>query len=234
MSEAPSFLLITDVVDSTSLNDSIGDEGMRALWHDHDVIARERMVKWRGREVARSDGFLVLFDSATDAVAFAFDYHECLRSFSVPIQARIGIHTGELRLRENSPQDRLRGAPLYEVDGIALPIAARVMAAAVGCQTLITRAVAAALGNSGWRISTHGHWQLKGVAEPVELLEIGDAHSPFEPPPDSAKAYRVVRLDGDWAPVGKIQNNLPAERNDFVGRGRLLGKLVELLEHRGV
>ena len=232
MGETSSVLLLTDVVDSTLLNESIGDEGMRVLWHNHDVAARERMTRWRGREIARSDGFLVLFDGAADAVAFALDYHKCLCSFPVPFQARIGIHMGEVRLRQNSEQDRLRGAPLYEVDGIALPITARVMAAAMGRQTLITQPIATALHALGYRVSTHGHWQFKGVAEPVELLEVGDADSPFEPPPDSAKAYRVVQIEGEWAPVGNIQNNLPAERNDFIGRSRLLARLVELLEHR--
>jgi len=62
-------LLITDVVDSTQLNDQLGDAVMAQLWGAHDRAARELMVTWRGREIARSDGFFVLFDSTSDAVA---------------------------------------------------------------------------------------------------------------------------------------------------------------------
>jgi len=172
-----------------------------------------------------------LFDTAADAIGFAIDYHESLRSFSVPFQARVGVHAGDVRLRENSAEDRLRGAPVFEIDGIALPLTARVMAAAMGNQTLVTPKITQALAGHPWHFSSHGYWQLKGVADPIELFEVGDAQSPFAPPPDSAKAYRVVRLGREWVPVGKISNNLSAERTDFIGRGKLLKKLVDLLEH---
>ena len=34
---------------------------------------------------------------------------------------------------------------------------------------------------------------MKGIAEPIELFEIGDIDAAFMPPLDAAKGYRVVR-----------------------------------------
>ena len=59
----------------------------------------------------------------------------------------------------------------------------------------------------------------EGHQEPVEIYEIGaDRTAAFAPPPDSDKAYRVVRVDDLWSPVREVRHNLPAERDSFVGR----------------
>jgi class 3 adenylate cyclase len=52
-------LLFTDVVDSTQLNETLGDGAMEALWKAHDAAPRELIRKWRGQEISRSDGFFV-------------------------------------------------------------------------------------------------------------------------------------------------------------------------------
>ena len=223
-------LLFTDVVDSTQLNEALGDGPMGRLWQAHDTGARELMREWRGREVARSDGFLVLFATASDASAFAVAYHDMLHRLEPRLKARVGIHTGQVVLRENAEAERARGAPQFEVDGVALPVAARVMATAVGRQTLVTAPTLQALGTSPLRVKGHGFWRLKGLNEPVELFEIGDDSAEFEPPPDSAKAYRVVRSASEWSPARAIANNLPAERDAFVGRTDALQSLATLLE----
>jgi predicted ATPase/class 3 adenylate cyclase/Tfp pilus assembly protein PilF len=226
-------LVLTDVVDSTQLNDSLGDAAMGALWRAHDEAARKLIVTWRGQEIARSDGFLVLFGSPADGASFALHYHRALRSLSTPLKARVGLHVGPVSLRENSEVDRLRGAPQFEIDGVSLPVVARVMATAGGGQTLLTASAASALGATSLRLQSHGHWRLKGVGEPMELFQVGDEESLFEPPPDSAKSYRVVRASGEWTPVRTIPNNLPAERDSFVGRAEALGVLERLLDGPG-
>ena len=63
-------LLLTDIVDSTRLNDELGDAVMASLWRAHDRAARELIRSWHGQEIARSDGFLVMFDRVADAVGF--------------------------------------------------------------------------------------------------------------------------------------------------------------------
>ena len=224
-------LLVTDVVDSTQLNDELGDAVMAPLWAAHDRKGRELIVHWRGREIARSDGFLVLFDAVDDAAGFADAYHQALRSIDVRLKARVGVHLGPVSLRENLPNETSRGAPAFEVDGVALPIASRVMAAARGGQTLLSAAAVQVLGAATpHTVRSHGYWRLKGVAEPLEIFEIGRGNALFEPPPDSAKAYRVARQAEDWVPVRKIPNNLPAERDPFVGRSDALRALAALFD----
>ena len=223
-------LLLTDVVDSTKLTEELGDKAMTEVWAAHDRAARDLLPRWRGREIDKTDGMLLLFDGASDAVGYAMDYHRALRGLPVPLQARAGLHVGPVVLRENSTDDIARGSKPLEVEGIAVPIVARIMSVATGGQTLLSKAAQEALGKSPQRIQTHGHWRMKGVAEPAELFEVGDDASPWQPPPDSAKVYRVVP-DGDfWKPLKEVRHNLPRERDKFVGRGSDLAALARLVE----
>lgn len=216
-------LLLTDVVDSTRVAQQIGDAASAALWAAHDRAARDLLPRWHGREIDRTDGLLLLFESADDALGYALDYHAALARLPVPLKARAGVHIGPVLLRENSAPDVALGAKLLEVEGLAKPIAARVMALALGGQTLLTASARQALRSARWRTQSHGHWRFKGIAEPIELFEAGNADSagepaPFTPPTDTPKAYRVVRQHDLWSPARKIKYSLPAERDSFVGR----------------
>ena len=69
------------------------------------------------------------------------------------------------------------------------------------------------------------------MQEPVDIYEIGaDRTAAFAPPPDSDKAYRVVRVDDLWSPVRQVRHNLPAERDSFVGRALELRDLAARLD----
>ena len=226
-------LLLTDVVDSTRLSQRIGDLEMARLWAAHDRVARDLIPAWRGREIDKTDGMLLLFDSAADAVQYARAYHRALASLPEPLKARAGLHVGPVILRENPPEDVARGAKPLEVDGLAKPTAARVMSVARGGQTLLTVEARNALAGSpeagAVDVASHGHWVVKGLAEPIELFEVGDDPSSFAPPPDSEKVYRVVQSGGRWMPVGHVPNNLPGMRHAFIGRERELADIRALL-----
>ena len=220
-------LLLTDVVDSTQRNIELGDEVMARQWAAHDQAARDLVRLWRGKEVGRSDGFLLLFETAADAVGFALAYHRALAGLDIALKARVGVHVGPVTLRSNSAVDTAQGATPFEIDGVALPAAARVMSTAMGGQTLLSAAALLALGPSTLRTHSHGHWRLKGLAEPMELFEIGDDDAPFIPPPDSPKTYRVVASGNHWLPARALPNNLPAERDAFIGRHDALRALAK-------
>jgi hypothetical protein len=174
---------------------------------------------------------LVLFGTATDAVGYALAYHRAIAALDVPLQARVGLHVGPVDLRENSAADIALGAKPLEVDGIAKPTAARVMSVAQGGQTLLTADARSALGESGVRACSHGHWRLKGVAEPIELFEVAeDAASALVPPVDGEKAYRVVRQGDLWLPAKQVRHSLPAELDAFVGRTEQILDLAQRLE----
>ncbi|HET7526647.1 MAG TPA: NB-ARC domain-containing protein, partial [Burkholderiaceae bacterium] len=213
-------LLLTDVVDSTLLSERLGDEAIAGLWAAHDRVARDLLRVWRGREIDKTDGMLLMFDAASDAVGYAQAYHRALAGLSVPLQARAGLHVAPVILRHNAAADVAQGAKPLEVDGLAKPTTARIMALAGGGQTLLTAEARAALADAPLHIHSHGHWVVKGLTDPIALYEVGEADSPFATPHDGDKAYQVVRIGDQWQPVREIPNNLPQQVTSFVGRER--------------
>ena len=197
------------------------------LWAAHDRVARDLLRDAGGREIDKSDGMLLLFESALDAVRYALAYHGALRALEVPISARAALHVGPVLLRENSAADVALGAKPLEVDGIAKVIAARVMAAARGGQTLLTAEAAAALGEARLATRSHGQWRMKGIPEPLEVLEVKPADGAFAEPLEGANAYRVVRSGEVWLPVREIRHRIPGERDAFIGAAFLPVKLAQ-------
>ena len=220
-------LLLTDVVDSTALSETLGDAAMAVVWTAHDRAARELLPRHRGLEIDKTDGMLLMFEQADDAVAYAQAYHAALWAMQPPLKARAGLHVGPVILRANAPDDIARGAKPLEVDGMAKPTAARIMGMARGGQTLLSPEALQATSAGREHAHSHGHWRLKGVADPVELFEIGEP--PFITPPDADKAYRVVRIGERWVPLKQVPNNLPQQGTSFLGRDRELDEIKSAL-----
>ena len=227
-------LVFTDLVDSTQLVERLGDARAAELWAAHDREARDQLAACGGREIDRTDGFFVIFEDAAGAARFALAYQRAAAALG--LGARVGVHVGEVALRANSAEDVARGAKPVEVEGLAKPFAARVMALASGAQTLVSSAardaIAAAGLPEGAALESHGHYRLKGVDAPAELFELGvRGTAAFAPPPDGEKAYRVVADGaGAWRPLRELQHNLAAERDAFVGRAAELQALARRLD----
>lgn len=212
-------LLLTDLVGSTKLVEELGDSRAAAVFGAADRLARALLREHHGQEIDKTDGFLFLFGRPVDAVLFALAYHDGLAAVSeregVDLRARAGIHLGELVVIENSPEDVARGAKPVEVEGIAKPLAARIMSLAQGGQTLMTstafdlarRAVVGSAGappGTAWR--AHGAYMLKGCEDPVEVFEVGvEGVAPLSAPPDTEKAKRSVAAGEEetlgWRPA---------------------------------
>ena len=194
-------LLVSDLVGSTRLTEELGDEAAARLFRRHDAVARGLLAEHEGREIDKTDGFLLLFRRPISAVLYALDYHQALAELSresgVEFAARVGIHLGEVVVRENPPEDVARGAKPLEVEGLAKPMAARLMSVAVGGQTLLTRgaeemarraAVDRLSADRRVRWIGHGFYRFKGVESPVEVFEVGvEGFAPLRPPPESEK-----------------------------------------------
>jgi TolB-like protein/class 3 adenylate cyclase len=197
-------LLLCDLVASTQLVERVGDSAAADLLARHDRIARDLLSTFNGTEIDKSDGFLLLFERPIEAVRFAMAYQAGLRAlgagFGSAITSRVGIHLGEVVLRENAREDVARGAKPVEVEGLAKPIAARVMALAGHGRILLTRAAydfarRAAVGandEAQLRWATHGHYALAGVEDLIEVCEVAEPGSAaLAPPPSSEKARRA-------------------------------------------
>ena len=210
-------LLLTDVVDSTKLSQASGDRATAEVWAAHDRAARDLLPAWDGREIDKTDGMLrcsarlTMQHTTRSPTMRRWPGWRCRC-------ARVPVAVGPVVLRENRPEDVALGAKPLEVDGLAKPIVARVMALADGGQTLLTEQARKALSDGGWMIASHGHWMLKGVHEPVELFEVGGSDTAFAPPVDGEKAYRVARSGEFWLPAREIANNLPQQLASFIGR----------------
>ena len=111
-------LLLCDLVASTRLVERIGDSTAADLLARHDRFARDLLSTFNGREIDKSDGFLLLFERPIEAVRFALAYQAKLRelgaAYDSEMASRVGIHLGEVVLRENSPEDVARGAKPLE------------------------------------------------------------------------------------------------------------------------
>ena len=219
-------LLVTDIVDSTQLTERLGNAEAARLWAAHDRLARDLLPTYRGLEIDKTDGLLLLFRVAADAADYAAAYHRALGDLPVALRARAGLHVGRVVLRDNLAADIARGAKPVEVEGVAKATAARIMSVARAGQTLVSPTAKEGIGTIGRRFHSHGHWRLKGLAEPIELFEAHDTAAPSTPPADQAKAYRVVRNGDLWLPVREIAHALPAERDVFIGRREAIEALA--------
>lgn len=179
-------LLLTDFVDSTRFVSTLGDLRAAQVFAEHDHLTRQLLGRMGGQEIDKSDGFLFLFDRPIDSVRFAMAYHRLLRAISkdlpMPLEARTGIHLGEVVMRTNPTEDVKRGAKPVEVEGLAKATSARVMSAAAGGQTLLSEsayslaargAVGAEFEGEELRFVEHGAYALKGLSEPLRIFEVG-------------------------------------------------------------
>ncbi|HEX6834255.1 MAG TPA: putative peptide modification system cyclase [Rudaea sp.] len=199
-------LALCDLVESTALIEELGDQRGAELMRRLDRVTRDLLHRHGGREIDKTDGFLVLFDRPIRAVAFALDYqralHDLGRAEFLPLRARIGIHVGDVMLWENEPADVAQGAKPLEVEGLIKPVAARLMTLARPGQILLSgvahslalRAqgeLDAEYGKPAWK--AHGNYRFKGVADPVAVYEVGQVGiAPLRAPSWSSKAHREV------------------------------------------
>ena len=93
-------IVFTDIVDSTVLNNRLGDHAWLDILRQHNAVIEEATTARGGRVVkTQGDGSMLAFSSTRRAVACAQDIqHGIDRVFadtSPPIQVRVGVHTGD-------------------------------------------------------------------------------------------------------------------------------------------
>lgn len=199
-------LVLCDLADSTALVERLGDQRAFDLFRKHDRLARSLLQTHGGREIDKTDGFLLMFDRPVQAVAFALDYQRGLKRLSdeekTALASRIGVHVGDVLAWDNSADDIAKGAKQTEVEGLVKPIASRLMQLALPGQILLSgvayslahRAqgeLAERLATVRWR--THGRYRFKGIPDPIPVFEVGEeGQAPLKAPPWSGKAHREV------------------------------------------
>ena len=149
-------LLFTDIVASTATAANLGDERWNALLAQHNGTVRAQLARFRGREIdATGDGMLATFDGPARAVRCAAAIVRSVRE--IGLEVRTGVHTGEIQQTDSG------------VAGIAVHIAARVMAEALPSEVLVSSTVKDIVAGSGIAFEERGERELKGVPDRVRL-----------------------------------------------------------------
>jgi class 3 adenylate cyclase len=149
-------VLFTDIVGATGLAERLGDRDWKALLDRHHVLVRHELERFRGREVdTAGDGFFATFDGPARGVRCALAIRDIVRTLGVEVRA--GLHIGECELMGD------------KVGGIAVHIAARIMALSQPGGVLVSRTVKDLVAGSGLDFEPAGRHALRGVAEEWDL-----------------------------------------------------------------
>ena len=198
-------MLFSDIVGSTKLKQQWGDaQAMEILKRHHSLIRQLLDTTITGEEVSTSgDSFFIAFATPSEAVTFALRWQDKVREFArdenIDLQDRIGIHVGEV-YADNA---KVAGKD-FDLNGIQVDTAARIMSLAQGNQILMSQFAFVnakqilegldldGTGTHAWR--AYGADQVKGVEMPIEIYEVGEAGlACLKAPPDSEKAKRHFR-----------------------------------------
>ncbi len=198
--------LLTDIEGSTRLWES-EPEAMEVALQRHDRLLAE-LIEGHGGAVITSrgegDSFFAVFHSAVSAVEAAgmcqLRLGREVWPANMALRVRMGLHTGEARLRGG---DHLDHSPINRC--------ARVRAAGHGGQVLLTKTtrdlVAGRLG-SGFGLKELGDFRLRDLAGPEVIYQLTHPDLQVDFPPIHTVAERT--------------GNLPLQVSSFIGRGREL------------
>jgi DNA-binding SARP family transcriptional activator/pimeloyl-ACP methyl ester carboxylesterase len=143
-------LLFTDIVGSTARAAELGDRTWRDLLAKHRRLVRAELARFRGREVdIAGDGVFAVFDGPARAVRCASAIADVLKALGLDVRA--GVHTGEV--------EQVDG----RVRGIAVDIAAAVVAAARPGEVVVSSTVKDIVAGSGIAFEGRGEQRLDGV-----------------------------------------------------------------------
>jgi class 3 adenylate cyclase len=154
-------VLFTDIVNSTALTQSLGDQAALALVGVHDTIVRDALTDLGGREIKHTgDGIMASFVSAAGAVRCAIQIQRELDKHvqanpNRPLKIRVGAAAGEPVEQDN------------DLFGSTVQLAARLCSHAQPEQILVTNAIAELCIGKGLRFEDLGELALKGFGNPV-------------------------------------------------------------------
>ncbi len=159
-------VLFTDLVGSTQLQSSVTPDVADTIRRDHFTVLRRSISETGGRKVKNlGDGLMVVFASASAAIASAVSMQQGVEhdSQSRPqeIGLRVGVSSGEVTFED----DDYFGDPVIE--------AARLCARCAGGQILASDLVRLNAGRRNPHPSSPvGELELKGLPDPVATVEV--------------------------------------------------------------
>ena len=192
-------IVFLDIISSTKFVQQNGAQRAAAWFQVHDKLARSLVYRHSGREIDRSDGFMLSFYNLGDAIQFAIAYQETIPK-KTPFNSRIGIHWTEVIEIHQEDKYTSVGAKSVELEGIGKATAARCMSICQEKQVLLTKDAylkfksmlnAQSYISKKTRTALVGLYQFKGVAQPQEIYAIGNDIELLQPPPSGGKVKRI-------------------------------------------
>jgi|GEM_PF-459607 len=163
-------ILFSDIVDSTSRNERLGDRKWLKVLRAHDEVVRREVEARRGHVVkSQGDGFMVVFPDplagVRAALAIQAAVHGRRRLRSADIHLRIGLHTGRVLNHEG------------DYFGRNVALAARVAAYAGADEVLLTDTVRDAVAEcEDLQVTLVASTELKGLTGEHRLWSV-DSHA---------------------------------------------------------
>ena len=154
-------IVFTDIANSTSLTQSLGDEAALAILGVHDAIVRDALSALGGREVKHTgDGIMASFVSTAAAVRCAIQIQRELEKHAEAnpkraLKVRVGAAAGEPVEQHN------------DLFGSTVQLASRLCAHAQPEQILVSNAIAELCLGKGLLFEDLGEVTLKGFGHPV-------------------------------------------------------------------
>jgi class 3 adenylate cyclase len=154
-------ILFTDIVESTTLTQTLGDEAAMGMLDLHNTIVRNALSDLGGREVKHTgDGIMASFVSAAAAVKCATQIQRDLAKHvenrrDRAVKVRIGAAAGE-------PVEQH-----HDLFGCTVQLAARLCSHASPEQILVSNAIAELCLGKGFSFQDVGEVVLKGFDRPV-------------------------------------------------------------------
>lgn len=190
-------IVLLDLIGSTAFVQRNGALKSAKWFQYHDRLARSLTYKFNGREIDRSDGFLLSFDNVIDAVNFALSYQKTIPP-KTRLNTRIGIHWGKVIEVQQDDVFIDAGAKRVELEGLAKNIAARTMSLCGAGQVLLTKEAFSVVKNrtnmhtpKNTRYACVGLYKFKGVGNPQEIYAVGETIESLQPPKGSDKVKRL-------------------------------------------
>jgi class 3 adenylate cyclase len=152
-------VLFTDIVDSTAIAERIGSGLWKELLEKHNQALQFEIDRYRGRLVKTTgDGLLAFFDGSERVVRASRAMVQAAAQLGISIRA--GIHTGEVELVAG------------DVRGLAVHMAARVMAVAGPGEVIVSSTTEELLAGSGLDFRDSGSYELKGISGARRLFAL--------------------------------------------------------------
>ena len=158
-------ILFTDIEDSTSLTQRVGDARAMEVLRTHDEIVRRALDGHRGSEVKHTgDGLMAAFPSVVGAIDSAVEIQRRLveagTGDDVVLRVRIGMAAGEPVTERN------------DLFGATVQLAARLCARADPGGILVAGAVHDLALGKGYAFRSRGKLRLKGFDSPMQAYEV--------------------------------------------------------------